>query len=186
MKIQVRSLAIALAIAVPLAVTATAQSSAAPINGTSIRAAGPALTMDVRYQARRGRVILILRTRAIPPMMRTGVIPPIVRIGAIQSIIHTIEPTATDITDPVVRPDRASAPLRQPPGPTCRLVRRIDKVLCAPEGLGPACKEVGADLRTIHDQITAVDDTPRIDDDIGAILPLLSELLLGSDWPRSS
>jgi hypothetical protein len=54
MKIQVRSLAIALAIAVPLAVTATAQSSAAPINGTSIRAPGPALTMDVRYQARRG------------------------------------------------------------------------------------------------------------------------------------
>jgi hypothetical protein len=54
MKIQVRSLAIALAIAVPLAVTATAQSSAAPINGTSIGAAGPALTMDVRYQARRG------------------------------------------------------------------------------------------------------------------------------------
>src|SRR4051812_4214758 len=54
MKIQVRSLAIALAIAVPIAVTATDKSSAAPINGTSIRAAAPALTTDVRYQARRG------------------------------------------------------------------------------------------------------------------------------------
>ncbi|MET4493429.1 hypothetical protein [Bradyrhizobium sp. LA7.1] len=54
MKIQVCSLAIALAIAVPIAVTATAKSSAAPINGTSIRAAAPALTTDVRYQVRRG------------------------------------------------------------------------------------------------------------------------------------
>ena len=54
MKIQVRSLAIALAIAVPIAVTATAKSSAAPINGMSIKAAVPAVTTDVRYQVRRG------------------------------------------------------------------------------------------------------------------------------------
>ena len=54
MKIQVRSLAIALAIAVPIAVAATAKSSAAPINGTSIKAAAPAVTTDVRYQVRRG------------------------------------------------------------------------------------------------------------------------------------
>ncbi len=54
MKIQVHSLAIALAIAVPIAVTATAKSSAAPINGTSIKAAVPAVTMDVRYRVRRG------------------------------------------------------------------------------------------------------------------------------------
>ena len=53
MKIQVRSLAIALAIAIPIAVAATAKSSAAPINGTSIKAAIPAVT-DVRYQVRRG------------------------------------------------------------------------------------------------------------------------------------
>jgi hypothetical protein len=48
MKIQVRSRAIALAVAVPIAVDATATSSAAPINGTSIKAAVPAATM--RYQ----------------------------------------------------------------------------------------------------------------------------------------
>jgi hypothetical protein len=54
MKIQVRSLAIALAIAVSIAVTATAKSSAAPINGTSIKAAVPAVTTGVRYQVRRG------------------------------------------------------------------------------------------------------------------------------------
>ena len=54
MKIQVRSLAIALAIAVPIAVAATAKSSAAPINGTSIKAALPAVTTDVRYRVRRG------------------------------------------------------------------------------------------------------------------------------------
>jgi hypothetical protein len=53
MKIQVRSLAIALAIAGPLTVAATAKSSAAPINGTSIKAAVPALTTDVRYRANR-------------------------------------------------------------------------------------------------------------------------------------
>jgi hypothetical protein len=53
LKIQVRSLAIALAIPVPIAVAATAKSSAAPINGTSIKAAIPAVT-DVRYQVRRG------------------------------------------------------------------------------------------------------------------------------------
>jgi hypothetical protein len=53
MKIQVRRLAIALAIAVPLAVAATAQSSAAPINGMSIKAAVPAVTTDVRYRMRR-------------------------------------------------------------------------------------------------------------------------------------
>src|SRR4051812_35282996 len=54
MKIQVRCLAIALAIAVPIAVSATTKSSAAPINGTSIKAAVPAVTTDVRYQVRRG------------------------------------------------------------------------------------------------------------------------------------
>lgn len=54
MTIQVRSLAIALAIAVPIAVSAMAESSAAPINGTSIKAAVPAATADVRYRARRG------------------------------------------------------------------------------------------------------------------------------------
>ena len=53
MKIQVRSLAIALAIAGPLTVAATAKSSAAPINGMSIKAAVPALTTDVRYRANR-------------------------------------------------------------------------------------------------------------------------------------
>ncbi len=50
MKIQVRRLAIALAIAGPLAVAATAKSSAAPINGMSIKAAVPAVTTDVRYR----------------------------------------------------------------------------------------------------------------------------------------
>jgi hypothetical protein len=55
MKIQVRSLAVALTIAVPIAVAATVKSSAAPINGTSIKAASPAVTTtDVRYQVRRG------------------------------------------------------------------------------------------------------------------------------------
>ena len=53
MKIQVRSLAIALAIGGSLTVAATAQSSAAPINGMSIKAAVPALTTDVRYWANR-------------------------------------------------------------------------------------------------------------------------------------
>ena len=53
MKIQVRRLAIALAIAGPLAVAATAESSAAPINGMSIKAAVPAVTTDVRYRAYR-------------------------------------------------------------------------------------------------------------------------------------
>jgi hypothetical protein len=55
MKTQVRGPAIALAIAVPIiAVAATAKSSAAPINGTSIKAAVPAVATDVRYQVRRG------------------------------------------------------------------------------------------------------------------------------------
>jgi hypothetical protein len=53
MKIQVCRLAIALAIAGPLAVAATAKSSAAPINGMSIKAAVPAVTTDVRYRAYR-------------------------------------------------------------------------------------------------------------------------------------
>ena len=53
MKIQVPRLAIALAIAGPLAVAATAQSSAAPTNGMSIKAAVPAVTTDVRYRVRR-------------------------------------------------------------------------------------------------------------------------------------
>jgi hypothetical protein len=54
MKIQVRGLAIALALAVPIAVAATANSSAAPINGMSIKAAVPAVTTDVRYRVGRG------------------------------------------------------------------------------------------------------------------------------------
>jgi hypothetical protein len=49
MKIQVRRLAIALAIAGPLAAAATAKSSAAPINGMSIKAAVPSVTTDVSY-----------------------------------------------------------------------------------------------------------------------------------------
>jgi hypothetical protein len=53
MNIQVCRLAIAFAIAVPLAVAATAESSAAPINGMSIKAAVPAVTTDVRYRVRR-------------------------------------------------------------------------------------------------------------------------------------
>jgi len=53
MKIQVRNLTIALAIAGPLTVAATAKSSAAPINGMSIKAAVPAPTTDVRYRANR-------------------------------------------------------------------------------------------------------------------------------------
>ena len=53
MEIQVRGPAIAIAIAVPIAVTGTATSSAAPINGASIKAAAPAAT-DVRYRVRRG------------------------------------------------------------------------------------------------------------------------------------
>ena len=50
---NIRTLAIALAIAGPLTVAATAKSSAAPINGMSIKAAVPALTTDVRYRANR-------------------------------------------------------------------------------------------------------------------------------------
>ncbi|QOG19170.1 hypothetical protein [Bradyrhizobium sp. SEMIA] len=53
MKTQIRGLAAALAIAVPIAVVATAESSAAPINGTSIKAAVPSGTTDVRYRVRR-------------------------------------------------------------------------------------------------------------------------------------
>ena len=53
MKFQVCRLAIALAIAGSLAVAATAKSSAAPINGVSIKAAIPAVTTDVRYRAYR-------------------------------------------------------------------------------------------------------------------------------------
>jgi hypothetical protein len=53
MKIQVRRLVVALAIAGPLALTTTAKSSAALINGVSIKAAAPAVTTDVRYRARR-------------------------------------------------------------------------------------------------------------------------------------
>jgi len=53
MKFQVCRLAIALAIAGPLAVAATAKSSAAAINGVSIKAAIPAVTTDVRYRAYR-------------------------------------------------------------------------------------------------------------------------------------
>ncbi|MHC4042898.1 hypothetical protein [Bradyrhizobium sp. 23AC] len=50
MKTQVRTLAAALAIAVPIAIVSTAESSAAPINGTSIKAAVPTGTTDVRYR----------------------------------------------------------------------------------------------------------------------------------------
>jgi hypothetical protein len=51
MKIQVRRLAVALVVAGPLAVAGAAKSSAAPMNGTSIKAAVPAVTIDVRYRA---------------------------------------------------------------------------------------------------------------------------------------
>ncbi|MGY3614555.1 hypothetical protein [Bradyrhizobium sp. USDA 10063] len=54
MKIQVGRLVLALAVAGPLAVAATAKSSAAPINGMSIKAAAPAMTTQVRYWVRRG------------------------------------------------------------------------------------------------------------------------------------
>jgi hypothetical protein len=53
MKIQVRRLAIALVTAGPFAVAATAESSAAPINGMSIKTAVPVVTTDVRYRAHR-------------------------------------------------------------------------------------------------------------------------------------
>ena len=53
MKIQVRRLAIALAIAGPLAVAATAQSSAAPINGKSIKAAVHSTTREVQVVNRK-------------------------------------------------------------------------------------------------------------------------------------
>ena len=53
MKIQLSRLAIALAIAGPLAVVATAKSSAAAINGMSIKATVPAVTTDVRYRVHR-------------------------------------------------------------------------------------------------------------------------------------
>ena len=54
MKFQVGRLALALAIAGPLAVAATAKSSAAPINGMSLKSAVPAVTTDVRYWVRQG------------------------------------------------------------------------------------------------------------------------------------
>ena len=50
MKIQVRRLAVALVVAGPLVMAGAAKSSAAPMNGTSIRAAAPAVTIDVRYR----------------------------------------------------------------------------------------------------------------------------------------
>jgi hypothetical protein len=55
MTIQIRGLAIALAMAVPIAVAPAAKSSAAPINGTSIKAAAPVMMTDVRYRVRRDR-----------------------------------------------------------------------------------------------------------------------------------
>jgi hypothetical protein len=48
--IQVRRLAIALVVAGPLAMAGAATSSAAPMNGTSIKAGAPAVTIDVRYR----------------------------------------------------------------------------------------------------------------------------------------
>jgi|ERR1700744_1664264 hypothetical protein len=53
MNIQVRRLVVALVIAGPLALATTAKSSAAPINGMSIKASVPAVTTNVRYRARR-------------------------------------------------------------------------------------------------------------------------------------
>jgi hypothetical protein len=50
MKIQIRRLAVALVVAGPLAMAGAATSSAAPINGTSIKAAVPAVVTDVRYR----------------------------------------------------------------------------------------------------------------------------------------
>ena len=132
MKIKVRSLAIALAIAIPIAVTVSAKSSAAPINGTSIKATARAVTTDVRYK--RGGVMPTLRTGAIPAIIRTGAIPAIIRTGAIRPIILTMEPTTTDITAQLARRDRASAPLRQHPGLTRGRVCLIDKIPRAHEG----------------------------------------------------
>jgi hypothetical protein len=74
MKIQVRGLAIALALAVPIAVAATTNSSAAPINGTSIKAAVPAVTTDVRYRVRRGYPTY---NSYYPAYVRIGAIRPI-------------------------------------------------------------------------------------------------------------
>ena len=50
MKIQIRRLAVALVVAGPLAMAGAAKSSAAPMNGTSIKAGAPAVTIDVRYR----------------------------------------------------------------------------------------------------------------------------------------
>ena len=50
MKIQLLRLAIALATAGPLAMIAAAKSSAAPMNGMSIKAAAPAVATEVRYR----------------------------------------------------------------------------------------------------------------------------------------
>jgi len=90
MKIQVRRLAIAVAIAVPLAVAATAQSSAAPINGMSIKAAVPAVTTDVRYRAYRDNPYASYS--GYPPITTTTDIPtigPIHRIMCIRSTTVT-------------------------------------------------------------------------------------------------
>ncbi|WP_342738649.1 hypothetical protein [Bradyrhizobium sp. B117] len=53
MKTQIRGLAAALAVAVSIAVVATADSSAAPINGTSIKAGVLTGMTEVRYRVRR-------------------------------------------------------------------------------------------------------------------------------------
>jgi hypothetical protein len=102
MKIQVRRLAVALAIAVPIAVAATAKSSAAPINGMSIKAAVPAATTDVRYRVRRdyaypsyGAIPAIIHTGATRLIIPIGAIRPITPIGAIRPITTPIQATLT-------------------------------------------------------------------------------------------
>ena len=50
MKIQVRRLAVALVVAGPLAMAGATKSSAAPMNGGSIKAAAPTVKTDVRYR----------------------------------------------------------------------------------------------------------------------------------------
>jgi len=53
MNIQIHRFTVAFAIAGSLAVAGTAKLSAAPINGSSIKAAVPAVTTEVRYRGRR-------------------------------------------------------------------------------------------------------------------------------------
>ena len=124
MKIQVRSLAIALAIAGPLTVAATAKSSAAPINGMSIKAAVPAPTCAI------GRIGIIptLRTGAIPPITTTDIPPPppiTTRIPTIGPIHHIGTPTAGgDARHPAASGSLSSARWRNTVLPIVRMTQK--------------------------------------------------------------